>query len=299
MHCRGIKTQIKGILKTKETKMYSVCCWNQGIYKQYCLCDGEYTNVYKKNNKTVIFDSRYEASVACKALNEKITRKRPTIGTELEFEIGSGDDETLVIQDLKRAKPPLCATIKYDGSLANGFELNTSYMPIKGWELKKIREMMECIKEYEPNNKRNTAGQHVHIFGPDNSKVLKLINNNYQKFLEFIEPICARDKYVRDSNGNIRCNKYFGLKRDAFRSNGCYTTLEIRAFAASPDPQVIKDRLVVCDALYKTLARYGTWRNIYKRLTKKGQKAYKRLLRNKENPHCFGADIPTMLAKFN
>lgn len=275
--------------------MYRVRCWDAG----YCLCDGEYTNVYKKNNKTVIFDSSYEARVVCKALNEKITRKQPTIGTELEFEIGSGDTTSLVIRSIQEAIPMLCTGVTYDCTLTNGFELNTSYMPIKGWELNKIREMMEYIKKYEPNNKYNTAGQHVHIFGPDNYKVLKLIRNNYKKFLEFIEPICARDKYVRNSDGNIRCNKYFGLKRDAFRSNGCYTTLEIRAFAASPDPQVIKDRLVVCDALYKTLARYGTWRDIYKRLTKKGQKAYKRLLKNKENPHCFGGDIPTMLAKFN
>lgn len=172
-------------------------------------------------------------------------------------------------------------------------------MPIKGWELKKIRELMECIKEYEPNNIRNTAGQHIHIFGPDNSKVLWLINRNYAKFLEFIEPICARDKFIRNRNGNVRGDAYYGLKRDAFRSNGDFTTLEIRAFAATPKPRIIKDRLVVCDALYKALARYGSWHDIYKRLSKKGQKAYKRLLKNKDNPHCFGADTQTMLAKFN
>lgn len=278
--------------------MYRVRVWYCDEGKKYCLYD-EYSNVYKKNNKMVVFDTRYEAFVACKVLNEKITRKQPTIGTELEFEIGTVDDECRVVNSLQEKNIPLCTAIKYDGSLHNGFELNTCYMPIKGWELKKIRELIECIKEYEPNNIRNTAGQHVHIFGPDNSKVLRLIKYNYSKFLEFIEPICARDRYLRNGNGNITGTKYYGLKQDAFRSNGCYTTLEVRAFAASPDPRVIKDRLVVCDALYKALAHYGTWRDIYKRLSKKGQKAYKRLLKNKDNPHCFGADTQTMLAKFN
>ena len=279
--------------------MYKARVWDCGEKQKYCVYCDEYSNVYKKNNKTVIFDTRYEAIVACKALNEKITRRRPTIGTELEYEIGSDDNSSHVICALIKELPTLCARVQYDVSVIKGFELNTDYMPIKGWELKKIREMMKDIEKYEPNNKHNSAGQHVHIFGPDNFKALKLINNNYKKFLEFIEPICARDKYLYDDNGNIRGNKYYGLKRDAFSWNGVYTTLEIRAFAASPDPRVIKDRLVVCDALYKALARYGTWCNIYKRLTKKGQKAYKRLLRNKENPHCFGNDIPTMLAKFN
>lgn len=275
--------------------MYRVRVWDS----QYCLCNDEYNNVYKKNNKTVVFDSRFAATVACKALNEKITRKRPTIGTELEFEIGSGDNSSHVICALVNAMPTLCTRVKYDGSVKKGFELNTNYFPIKGWELKKIREMMKDIKKYEPNNKHNSAGQHVHVFGPDVCKVLKLIKNNYKKFLEFIEPICARDKYLYDNEGNICGEKFFGLKRNAFRCKASYATLEFRAFAASPNPQVIKDRLVVCDALYKTLARYGTWCDIYKRLSKKAQKAYKRLLRNKENPHCFGADIPTMLAKFN
>lgn len=269
------------------------------VDRKYCLYLDEYSNVYKKNNKTVVFDTTYEACVACKVLNEKITRKQPTIGTELEFEIGTYDGEDQVIRALREKTIPLCTAIKHDNSLRNGFELNTCYMPIKGWELKKIRELTECIKEYEPNNRRNSAGQHVHMFGPDNSKVLRLIKNNYSKFLEFIEPICARDRYLRDGNGNITGTKHYGLKRDAFRSNLGFTTLEIRAFAASPDPCVIKDRLVVCDALYKALAHYGSWHDIYKRLSKKGQKAYKRLLENKDNPHCFGADTQTMLAKFN
>lgn len=279
--------------------MYRARVWDCGEDRKYCLYCDEYSNVYKKNNKIVVFDTTYEAYVACKVLNEKITRKQPTIGTELEFEIGTDDAQSRVIDSLQEKNIPLCTAIKYDCSLYNGFELNTCYMPIKGWELKKIRELMECIKEYEPNNIRNTAGQHIHIFGPDNSKVLRLINRNYAKFLEFIEPICARDRYLRDSNGNIRGTKHYGLKQDAFRSNGDFTTLEIRAFAASADPSVIKARLVVCDALYKALARYGSWRDIYKRLSKKGQKAYKRLLKNKDNPHCFGADTQTMLAKFN
>ena len=279
--------------------MYKARVWDCDEGRKYCLYCDEYSNVYKKNNKMVVFDTTYEAYVACKVLNEKITRKQPTIGTELEFEIGTGDEEDLVIDSLQEKIIPLCTAIKDDSSLDKGFELNTCYMPIKGWELKKIRELMDCIKEYEPNNIRNTAGQHVHIFGPDNSKVLRLINHNYSKFLEFIEPICARDKYTRNRNGSIRGDAYWGLKGDAFRSNGCYTTLEVRAFAASPDPHVIKDRLVVCDALYKALAHYGSWRDIYKRLSKKGQKAYKRLLTNKDNPHCFGADTQTMLAKFN
>ena len=260
--------------------MYRARVWDCGEDRKYCLYLDEYSNVYKKKNKTVIFDTSYEASVACKVLNEKITRKRPTIGTELEFEIGSDCDKCTAINALKKALPTLCTSVKFDLSLWNGFEINTNYMPIKGWELKKIREMMKDIQIYAPNNKHNTAGQHVHIFGPDNFKVLKLINNNYKKFLEFIEPICARDRYLRDSNGNIRDTKHYGLKHDAFRSNGAYTTLEIRAFAASADPSVIKARLVVCDALYKALARYGTWRDIYKRLSKKGQKAYKRFLKN-------------------
>lgn len=279
--------------------MYGARVWDCGEGRKYCLYCDEYSNVYKKNNKMVVFDTIYEAYVACKVLNEKITRKQPTIGTELEFEIGTDDIEYHVVDSLQKKIIPLCTAIKHDGSLWNGFELNTCYMPIKGWELKKIRELMESIKEYEPNNIRNTAGQHIHIFGPDNSKVLRLINRNYSKFLEFIEPICARDRYLRDSNGNIRGTKHYGLKQDAFRSNGDFTTLEIRAFAASADPSVIKARLVVCDALYKALARYGTWRDIYKRLSKKGQKAYKILLKNKDNPHCFGADTQTMLAKFN
>ena len=279
--------------------MYKARVWDCDGDRKYCLCLDEYSNVYKKNNKTVVFDTNYEACVACKVLNEKITRKQPTIGTELEFEIGTYDDECQVVRALREKTIPLCTAIKHDGSLYNGFELNTCYMPIKGWELKKIRELSECIKEYEPNNIRNTAGQHVHIFGPDNSKVLQLIKHNYSKFLEFIEPICARDTFIRDRNGNIRCDAHYGLKGDAFRSNGDFTTLEIRAFAASSDPSVIKARLVVCDALYKALARYGSWRDIYKRLSKKGQKAYKRLLKNKDNPHCFGADTQTMLAKFN
>ena len=276
--------------------MYRTRIWDS----QYCLCmDDDYTNVYKKKNKLVLFRSYFEAQVACHMLNEKITRKQPTIGTELEFEIGSGDAETFVVRDLRGAKPPLCAAIKFDGSLINGFELNTDYMPIKGWELKKIREMMQYIKKYEPNNDQNTAGQHVHIFGPDNFKVLNLINNNYKKFLEFIEPICARDKYLRNSFGQPRGLKKYGVGNDAFRCNTDWSTLEIRAFAASTNPQVIKDRLTVCDALYKALARYGSWHDIYKRLSKKAQKAYKRLLSNKDNPHCFGADTQTMLAKFN
>ena len=279
--------------------MYKVRVWDCGEDRKYCLYLDEYSNVYKKNNKMVVFDTAYEARVACKVLNEKITRKQPTIGTELEFEIGTYDNECRVVGSLRDKTIPLCTAIKHDSSLYNGFELNTCYMPIKGWELKKIRELMECIKEYEPNNIRNTAGQHIHMFGPDNSKVLRLINHNYDKFLEFIEPICARDKYLRDGNGNITGTKHYGLKQDAFRNNGAYTTLEIRAFAASSDPSVIKARLVVCDALYKALAHYGSWRDIYKRLSKKGQKAYKRLLENKDNPHCFGADTQTMLAKFN
>ena len=279
--------------------MYKVRVWDCGEDRKYCLYLDEYSNVYKKNNKMVVFDTNYEAIVACKVLNEKITRKQPTIGTELEFEIGTVDDECQVVDSLRGKNIPLCSAIKYDTSLYNGFELNTCYMPIKGWELKKIREMMECIKEYEPNNIRNTAGQHVHMFGPDNGKVLRLIKNNYSKFLEFIEPICARDTFIRDRNGNITGTKHYGLKQDAFRSNGAYTTLEIRAFSASPDPRVIKDRLVVCDAMYKALAHYGSWCDIYKRLSKKGQKAYKRLLKNKDNPHCLGADTQTMLAKFN
>lgn len=279
--------------------MYRARVWDCGVDRKYCLYLDEYSNVYKKKNKMVVFDTSYEAYVACKVLNEKITRKQPTIGTELEFEIGTSDGENWVIDSLHEKNIPLCTAIKHDGSLYKGFELNTCYMPIKGWELKKIRELIDSIKEYEPNNIRNTAGQHVHIFGPDNSKVLRLIKYNYDKFLEFIEPICARDKYVRDGNGNIRGDKHYGLKGDAFRSNGAFTTLEIRAFAASPDPHVIKDRLVVCDALYKALAHYDSWRDIYKRLSKKGQKAYKRLLKNKDNPHCFGADTQTMLAKFN
>lgn len=279
--------------------MYKARVWDCGDDRKYCLYRDEYSNVYKKNNKMVVFDTLYEARVACKVLNEKITRKQPTIGTELEFEIGTVDNECQVVNSLRDKTIPLCTAIKYDGSLYNGFELNTCYMPIKGWELKKIREMINSIKEYEPNNIRNTAGQHVHIFGPDNSKVLRLIKNNYSKFLEFIEPICARDNFIRDRNGNIRYDAHYGLKTDAFRSNGDFTTLEIRAFAASPDPRVIKDRLVVCDALYKALAHYGSWQDIYKRLGKKGQKAYERLLKNKDNPHCFGADTQTMLAKFN
>ena len=279
--------------------MYRARAWACDEDRKYCLYCDEYSNVYKKKNKTVLFDTFYEARVACKVLNEKITRKQPTIGTELEFEIGTGDDENWVIDSLHEKNIPLCSAIKHDGSLHNGFELNTCYMPIKGWELKKIRELIECIKEYEPNNIRNSAGQHVHIFGPDNNKVLRLIKHNYSKFLEFIEPICARDRYLRDRNGNITGYKHYGLKRDAFRSNVSFATLEVRAFAASPDPSVIKDRLVVCDALYKALAHYGSWRDIYKRLSKKGQKAYKRLLKNKDNPHCFGADTQTMLAKFN
>lgn len=279
--------------------MYRARVWNCDEGRKYCLYCDEYSNVYKKNKKTVVFDTLYEAYVACKVLNEKITRKQPTIGTELEFEIGTDDTSCHVVDSLWEKIIPLCTAIKHDGSLYNGFELNTCYMPIKGWELKKIRELMECIKEYEPNNIRNTAGQHIHIFGPDNSKVLRLINRNYAKFLEFIEPICARDKFIRDRSGNIRGDTHYGLKQDAFRSNGDFTTLEIRAFAASADPSVIKARLVVCDALYKALARYGTWRDIYKRLSKKGQKAYKILLKNKDNPHCFGADTQTMLAKFN
>ena len=279
--------------------MYRVRTLDCGVDRKYCLYLDEYSNVYKKNNKMVVFDTNYEACVACKVLNEKITRKQPTIGTELEFEIGSGDDECRVVASLRGKNIPLCSAIKFDGSLYNGFELNTCYMPIKGWELKKVRELIECIKEYEPNNIRNSAGQHVHIFGPDNGKVLRLIKHNYSKFLEFIEPICARDRYLRDGNGNITGTKHYGLKQDAFRSNGCYTTLEIRAFAATSKPRIIKDRLVVCDALYKALAHYGSWRDIYKRLSKKGQKAYKRLLKNKDNPHCFGADTQTMLAKFN
>lgn len=279
--------------------MYRVRVWDCDDVRKYCLYLDDYSNVYKKNNKMVVFDTNYEACVACKVLNEKITRKQPTIGTELEFEIGTYDDEDQVIRALREKTIPLCTSIKHDGSLWNGFELNTCYMPIKGWELKKIRELTECIKEYEPNNIRNTAGQHVHMFGPDNSKVLRLIKNNYSKFLEFIEPICARDRYLRNGNGNITGTKHYGLKQDAFRSNGAYTTLEIRAFAASSDPSVIKARLVVCDALYKALARYGSWCDIYKRLSKKGQKAYKRLLKNKDNPHCLGADTQTMLAKFN
>ena len=279
--------------------MYKVRVWDCGEDTKYCLYLDEYSNVYKKNNKMVVFDTSYEAHVACKVLNEKITRKQPTIGTELEFEIGTYDGETQVVNSLREKTIPLCTAIKYDGSLHNCFELNNCYIPIKGWELKKIRDLIDSIKEYEPNNIRNTAGQHVHVFGPDNSKVLRLIKYNYSKFLEFIEPICARDRYLRDSNGNITGNKHYGLKQDAFRSNGGFTTLEIRAFAASPDPRVIKDRLVVCDALYKALAHYGSWCDIYKRLSKKGQKAYKRLLENKDNPHCFGADTQTMLAKFN
>lgn len=279
--------------------MYRARVWDCDEGRKYCLYCDEYSNVYKKNKKTVVFDTLYEAYVACKVLNEKITRKQPTIGTELEFEIGTDDALSRVINSLQEKNIPLCTAIKHDGSLYNGFELNTCYMPIKGWELKKIRELMECIKEYEPNNIRNTAGQHIHIFGPDNSKVLRLINRNYAKFLEFIEPICARDKFIRNRNGNVRGDAYYGLKWDAFRSNGDFTTLEIRAFAATPKPRIIKDRLVVCDALYKALARYGSWHDIYKRLSKKGQKAYKRLLKNKDNPHCFGADTQTMLAKFN
>lgn len=279
--------------------MYKVRAWDCSGDRKYCLYLDEYSNVYKKNNKMVVFDTAYEAIVACKVLNEKITRKQPTIGTELEFEIGTVDDECRVVASLQEKYIPLCTAIKHDGSLHNGFELNTCYMPIKGWELKKIRELIECIKEYEPNNIRNTAGQHVHMFGPDNGKVLQLIKYNYSKFLEFIEPICARDKYLRNRDGSIRCDAHYGLKADAFRSNGDFTTLEIRAFAASSDPSVIKARLVVCDALYKALAHYGSWRDIYKRLSKKGQKAYKRLLTNKDNPHCFGADTQTMLAKFN
>lgn len=279
--------------------MYEARVWDCGCDRKYCLYLDEYSNVYKKKNKMVVFDTNYEAIVACKVLNEKITRKQPTIGTELEFEIGTYDERTLVIRSLQEAKPMLCTYVKNDVSVKKGFELNTVYMPIKGWELKKIREMIKHIEKYEPNNKHNTAGQHVHVFGPDNFKVLKLINNNYKKFLEFIEPICARDKYMYDDDGEVSGKKYYGLKRDAFRSNSGYATLEIRAFAASPDPQVIKDRLVVCDALYKTLARYGTWRDIYKRMSKKAQKSYKRLLQNKDNPHCFGADTQTMLAKFN
>lgn len=279
--------------------MYRVRVWDCGEDRKYCLYLDEYSNVYKKNNKIVVFDTTYEAYVACKVLNEKITRKQPTIGTELEFEIGTDDAQSRVIDSLQEKNIPLCTAIKYDCSLYNGFELNTCYMPIKGWELKKIRELMECIKEYEPNNIRNSAGQHIHIFGPDNSKVLQLIKHNYAKFLEFIEPICARDNHIRDRNGNVRGDAFYGLKSDAFRSNGEFTTLEIRAFAATPEPRIIKDRLVVCDALYKALARYGSWRDIYKRLSKKGQKAYKRLLKNKDNPHCFGEDTQTMLAKFN
>ena len=279
--------------------MYRARVWDCDEGRKYCLYRDEYSNVYKKKNKIVVFDTTYEAYVACKVLNEKITRKQPTIGTELEFEIGTYDDEDQVVRALREKTIPLCTAIKHDGSLWNGFELNTCYMPIKGWELKKIRELSECIKEYEPNNIRNSAGQHVHMFGPDNSKVLRLIKYNYSKFLEFIEPICARDRYLRDGNGNITGTKHYGLKQDAFRSNGCYTTLEVRAFAATSKPRIIKDRLVVCDALYKALAHYGSWRDIYKRLSKKGQKAYKRLLENKDNPHCFGADTQTMLAKFN
>ena len=267
---------------------------------KYCIREEMPSNkFYKKKNKVVVFDNNYDARVVCKALNHKVKQNSPTIGTELEFEIGNGENNGHAVQNLRENMPALCTAVKFDCSLINGFELNTVYYPIKYWELRKIREMLTDIQDYKPCNKHRTAGQHVHLFGKDNAKVSRLINDNYQKFLEFIMPISARDKYIRDAFGGANEPAHFGIGGDAFRDNYRWLTLEIRAFAASPDPSVIKDRLVVCDALYKALARYGTWRDIYKHLPQKGAQAYKRLLKNKDNPHCFGADTQTMLAKFN
>lgn len=288
MHCRGIKTQIKGILKTKGTKLYN-CIKEDGVwvmYRAYCGRKSKYS-----------FEDYNEARAFCIAKNKHIKRNRPTIGTELEFE--KGTKGVYPVRELKRKLPTFCKTAKMDYSLYCGFELNTDYCPITDWDLKKVRQIMKEIAKYKPHNRYNTAGQHVHVFGPDVMKVYNLIKKYDSSFLSFIYPICGRHPYVLSRAGKRLHPASYGISGNSYRFNSDYSTLEIRAFAASTKPWVIKARLIVCDALYKALAKFGTFDDILNKMSKKGQSAYKRLLLDKDNPHHFGADVATVLTKFN
>lgn len=216
------------------------------------------------------------------------------IGSELEYEVGV--NKIYARNDLIGKKNPLIDKVTYDCSLHNGIEINTIYTTLSGWKNKEIKELTNELKEYKANNDAHTAGQHIHLSGYDQLPILQKMDAYRNEVQNFLYPISGRYRQVRCSDGHLASASY-GLGWDMWRYNSEFGTLEIRAFAASLKASVIKNRMIVVRELYKFLASNKPFSELFSSLTKRGKRAYKALLQDKDNPHEFGENVEVMLQK--
>lgn len=220
--------------------------------------------------------------------------KNIQIGTELEYEVDVS--RIYARNDLIGKKNPLVDKVTYDCSLHNGIEINTIYTTLSGWKNKQIKALTNELKEYKANNDAHTAGQHIHLSGFDQLPILQKMNAYRSEVQNFLYPISGRYRTVKCSNGCLASAPY-GVGFDMWRYNSDYGTLEIRAFAASLKASVIKNRMIVVRELYKFLASNKPFSELFSSLTKRGKRAYKALLQDKDNPHEFGESVEVMLQK--
>lgn len=216
------------------------------------------------------------------------------IGTELEYEVSG--DRWDAMDDLKKRGIKIIGTVKCDLSLQNGLEVNTTYTTISNWKRKDIKVMTDALKKYKANNDMHTAGQHIHLSGYSQMPIYKKMIENFNYIRDFLYPINARYREIVYPNG-YKVHAHYGLGNDMFRFNDEYGTIEIRAFASTIKPSVIRNRMIVVREMYRYLASDKPISELFNCLSKAGRRAYKMLLFDKDNPHEFGAQVEEVLQK--